>query len=159
MPEGRFSIMPNPRDQQRPTGKKADRPALEEAPTVLTRNPFHLQEKLAAPPPEGTSAARLDKPDHVAANEDQTHVSSRPPRSSESSISTASPLKMGMTLEGEQLGHFQLEKFVGGDGMGAVFRALDTMLGRVVAVKVLSRERTDADTLRRFEPYLDGAAQ
>jgi eukaryotic-like serine/threonine-protein kinase len=74
-------------------------------------------------------------------------------------VSSASPLKMGMALEGEQLGHFQLEEFVGGGGMGAVFRALDTMLGRVVAVKVLSRERTDADTLRRFKNEAQSAAR
>jgi serine/threonine protein kinase len=67
--------------------------------------------------------------------------------------------EMGRVLEGELLGHFELLEFVGGGGMGAVFRAHDTQLNRIVAVKVLSREQTDPETLRRFRNEAQSAAR
>ncbi|HEX3726099.1 MAG TPA: protein kinase [Pirellulales bacterium] len=66
----------------------------------------------------------------------------------------------GSLLEGEQLGQFVLEKFVGGGGMGIVFRALDTTLNREVAVKVLSRDQSaDDEALRRFRNEAQSAAR
>lgn len=71
-----------------------------------------------------------------------------------------SPLETRGLLEGEQLGQFLLEKFVGGGGMGVVFRALDTTLNRQVAVKVLSRDQSaDEETLRRFRNEAQSAAR
>jgi serine/threonine-protein kinase len=53
-----------------------------------------------------------------------------------------------------------LEQFVGGGGMGAVFRAWDTNLHRTVAVKVLSlRQAADADSQRRFQTEARSAAR
>jgi serine/threonine protein kinase len=70
------------------------------------------------------------------------------------------PRDMGRVLEGESLGHFELIEYVGGGGMGAVFRALDTMLNRTVAVKVLSQEQSgDDETLRRFQNEAQSAAR
>jgi len=70
------------------------------------------------------------------------------------------PRDMGRLLEGESLGHFELLEYVGGGGMGAVFRALDTMLNRTVAVKVLSQEQSsDEETLRRFQNEAQSAAR
>ncbi len=69
------------------------------------------------------------------------------------------PNEMGVMLVGTELGHFRLEQFVGGGGMGAVFRGTDVRLGRTVAVKVLSRDRTDVDTLRRFQNEAQSAAR
>ena len=46
--------------------------------------------------------------------------------------------ELGEFLEGMQLGDYRLDKFIGGGGMGAVFKALDTTLDRIVAVKVLA---------------------
>ena len=67
---------------------------------------------------------------------------------------------MGRLLEGERLGHFDLLEYVGGGGMGAVFRALDTMLNRTVAVKVLSQDQSsDEETLRRFQNEAQSAAR
>jgi serine/threonine protein kinase len=66
---------------------------------------------------------------------------------------------VGRALQGAQLEHFQLEEFVGGGGMGAVFRATDKKLGRTVAVKVLSRNRKDVDSLRRFKNEAQSAAR
>jgi serine/threonine-protein kinase len=58
------------------------------------------------------------------------------------------------------LGPYRLEQFVGGGGMGAVFRAHDTTLDRVVAVKVLSRAQSaDDDMLRRFRNEAQSAAR
>jgi serine/threonine-protein kinase len=70
------------------------------------------------------------------------------------------PRDMGRLLEGESLGHFELLEYVGGGGMGAVFRAVDTMLNRTVAVKVLSQNQSgDEETLRRFQNEAQSAAR
>lgn len=58
------------------------------------------------------------------------------------------------------LGPYRLDAFIGGGGMGAVFRALDTTLDRTVAVKVLARRQSDdEETLRRFRNEAQSAAR
>jgi serine/threonine protein kinase len=89
----------------------------------------------------------------------KTVISKRAPASAPAPDRAVSPFELGEVLEGQQLGHFQLEEFVGGGGMGAVFRATDTMLGRTVAVKVVSGERTDEETLKRFRNEAQSAAR
>ena len=42
-----------------------------------------------------------------------------------------------MTLPGGSLGRYAVVERIGAGGMGEVFRALDTVLGREVAIKVL----------------------
>ena len=70
------------------------------------------------------------------------------------------PRELGATLSGRKLAHFLLEEFVGGGGMGAVFRATDTMLDRTVAVKVLSRDQgRDDETVKRFRNEAQSAAR
>ena len=94
-------------------------------------------------------------------------VISKHSRSTEqpSSVSEAKPAvpmshaDLEDVLEGTSLGHFRLEKFVGGGGMGSVFRGTDMRLGRIVAIKVLSRDRTDPETLRRFQNEAQSAAR
>jgi eukaryotic-like serine/threonine-protein kinase len=50
------------------------------------------------------------------------------------------------------LGPYKIVAPIGAGGMGEVYRALDTRLGREVAVKVLSQSLSrDAEALRRFE--------
>ena len=72
----------------------------------------------------------------------------------------ASINELGSQLQGQRLGDYQLEEFVGGGGMGAVFKALDTTLDRVVAVKVLAGHRsTDEEMLRRFRNEAQSAAR
>jgi eukaryotic-like serine/threonine-protein kinase len=56
------------------------------------------------------------------------------------------------TLIGKQLGPYELLSFIGAGGMGEVYAARDTRIGRKVAVKLLPRSvASDADRLRRFE--------
>src|SRR6185295_6555174 len=56
------------------------------------------------------------------------------------------------TLSGRTLGGYHLQALLGAGGMGEVYRARDTKLGRDVAIKVLPRAVTDdADRLARFE--------
>ena len=58
-----------------------------------------------------------------------------------------------MALEaGTKLGHYEVVSSLGAGGMGEVYRAKDTKLGREVAIKLLLEEVSqDAERLARFE--------
>jgi serine/threonine protein kinase len=57
-----------------------------------------------------------------------------------------------MTLaSGTQLGRYQILSLIGQGGMGEVYRAKDSRLGRDVAVKILSGHLIDPQSMRRFE--------
>jgi serine/threonine protein kinase len=108
-------------------------------------------------PADGSSS---DQRRRVRADEQRTVISKQTPGSGSSSIAPISLSQIGESLEGRNLGHFRLEEFVGGGGMGAVFRATDTMLNRTVAVKVLSQDQSgDPETLRRFKNEAQSAAR
>ncbi len=110
-------------------------------------------------PDPGSSAAAVPGDPRGKPDAGKTVISQRPPASLPVFKRASTPYEMGRTLEGERLGHFQLEEFVGGGGMGAVFRATDVTLGRTVAVKVVSRNQTDEETLRRFSNEATSAAR
>ena len=65
-----------------------------------------------------------------------------------------------MTLgAGTRLGPYEIQSAIGAGGMGEVYRARDTRLGRDVAVKVLpAMSSTDPERLRRFEQEARAAA-
>src|SRR5262245_45750172 len=64
----------------------------------------------------------------------------------------ASNNPMGSLIAGSQIGAYQLLEPLGRGGMGEVHLALDTRLGRKVAIKLLPVEFTaDAGRVRRFE--------
>src|SRR5262249_45817999 len=91
---------------------------------------------------------------------EMTIISARAPSPSLSFERGTPQLEAGSQLEGERLGQFILQKFIGGGGMGIVFRALDTTLNREVAVKVLSRDQSaDEEALRRFRNEAQSAAR
>ena len=67
---------------------------------------------------------------------------------------------LGRVLEGQQLNHFRLDAFVGGGGMGSVFRGTDTALGRTVAIKVLLQQHSgDEETTQRFQNEAQSTAR
>ncbi len=58
------------------------------------------------------------------------------------------------------LGHFRVEEQIGRGGMGAVYRAVDTRLDRVVALKVLSPSQSnDHGSIERFRNEARAAAR
>jgi serine/threonine protein kinase len=116
---------------------------------------------IAPESPESAQDDRLGGPPAVQPSLDElTVISRRPPVHSARSDITLGPRELGQTLVGRNLAHFQLIEFVGGGGMGAVFRASDTMLNRTVAVKVLSRDQgRDEETVKRFQNEAQSAAR
>ena len=53
---------------------------------------------------------------------------------------------------GTRLGTYEILSFIGAGGMGTVYRALDTKLGREVAIKILPQEFSqEPDRVARFE--------
>jgi len=110
-----------------------------------------------------SEAAEISEPviDNNLIDKEPTVISKHPPMERPPvAQANARALAIAAKLEDTRLGYFQLGPFVGGGGMGAVFRATDTMLDRTVAVKVLSRENEDDhDMLRRFKNEAQSAAR
>ncbi len=60
---------------------------------------------------------------------------------------------------GTKLGHYEITEQLGAGGMGEVWLAEDTRLGRKVAIKVLPAEfASDPERLARFEQEARAAA-
>ena len=93
-------------------------------------------------------------------NDPPTIISNRPPLPAPAKLASASASEEGETTLGDRLGDYELLEYIGGGGMGRVFRAVDSRLARTVAVKVLSREQAaDEETLLRFRNEARSAAR
>ncbi len=132
-------------------------------------DPVPVSQNAAAGDPEnpqeaGSSTAR-PQPQLVqnqpVQDDEPTIISTRPPIASATPISdSAYRILQGRILPGDKLGHFELVEYIGGGGMGRVFRAIDTSLARSVALKVLSPDQaTDEETLLRFRNEAQSAAR
>ncbi len=120
---------------------------------VRITSPGDVMPPGSEPAPAPTS--NLPQPD------DRTVISDRLPLAPAADGSRPHPpFEFGKLVAGDRLGHFELLEYVGGGGMGAVFRARDTMLDREVALKVLSRAQgADDETRRRFHVEAQSAAR
>lgn len=106
---------------------------------------------------DGSTAARkLARP----VLEEPTIITGRPPTPSPALSDSTYRILEGRVMPGDRLGHFELVEYVGGGGMGRVFRGIDTQLGRTVALKVLPPDQaTDPDALQRFQNEAQSAAR
>jgi serine/threonine protein kinase len=97
---------------------------------------------------------------NLGSDDQPTIITSRVVSQADSSSDAVMRILHGRILPGERLGHFELLKYVGGGGMGKVFRALDTRLARSVALKILSPEHAaDRETVQRFQNEAQSAAR
>lgn len=95
-----------------------------------------------------------------AEDNDVTIISARPLGEPAAMLPPNRPMELGRLLAGETLNHFELVDFVGGGGMGAVFRARDTLLNREVALKVLPNDiGNEEENRRRFRNEAQSAAR
>jgi len=91
---------------------------------------------------------------------DHTVISQSPLLSSDAAYTGLRPRDMGAVLVGQRLSDVLLEEYIGGGGMGAVFRGRDLTLHRTVAVKVLSTYQTgDSEGEKRFDTEARSAAR
>lgn len=117
-----------------------------------------------SPTSDGTGKVRagdgLGADDAGAFQDDQPTVISRQGPIASPLTDSVQRILRGKVSLGDRLGHFELVRYVGGGGMGRVFRGLDTRLGRPVALKVLSPEQAaDEETLLRFQNEAQSAAR
>lgn len=68
------------------------------------------------------------------------------------------PKESSGTQQGRMIGHFRLLELVGTGRFGAVYRALDTKLSRVVAIKIPRKDDFSLHTLHMFEREAKAAA-
>lgn len=92
--------------------------------------------------------------------DDLTVITTSPPLPAPAVSDTVARILEGRVLPGDRLGHFELVQYVGGGGMGRVFRAVDMLLGRTVALKVLAPDQAAIpDTLQRFQNEAQSTAR
>ncbi len=120
------------------------------------------------PPTEDTAAAEpcaSQSPSSSTAptkptSEQPTYISNRPPMPSPTLSDSAWRIMEGRIMPGDHLGHFELIEYVGGGGMGRVYRAMDTRLARIVALKILPPDQAaDSETVQRFQNEAQSAAR
>jgi len=108
--------------------------------------------------PTQESFADLRDPSFPAES-DRTVVNASPIAEAQEFYPTGSVASLARVLVGQQLDHYHLHELVGGGGMGAVFKASDTRLDRIVAVKVIPNLGRDQESLKRFRVEAQSAAK
>lgn len=108
---------------------------------------------------EPTQQPADSKASSSSAESDRTVVSASPIAEAQEFYPTGSVASLARVLVGQQLDHYQLHELVGGGGMGAVFKASDTRLDRIVAVKVIPNLGRDQESLKRFRVEAQSAAK
>ena len=111
-------------------------------------------------PPAGLAVGGRASPEGSPRDEPATFISS-PGAAPQRAAADATPgPEAWRFLPGDRLGDYELIDFVGGGGMGRVYRARDARLARVVALKVLAPDQAaDEATLLRFQNEAQSAAR
>ncbi|MDR0608992.1 MAG: serine/threonine protein kinase, partial [Planctomycetaceae bacterium] len=108
-----------------------------------------LLQKESEEPEEKVLSSFLPEPSASESEEGET-----------AAVLTPEIFSSGAIPSGTMLGHFIINSFIGGGGMGRVYLATDTALDRKVAVKVLPRQRAnDSATVARFMNEAKSAAR
>lgn len=151
-----------PSDQSRPNdlgrgeGDAAQRPPL-------SSNSNNTHPENVSKPSESTVSPQntpTEADQKSVAPGEQTVITQQSQLGSSESLPLPAQLDPTRLGPGDKLGHYELIEYVGGGGMGRVFRALDTKLDRFVAVKVLPCDQvSDPDTLQRFRNEAKSAAR
>ncbi len=127
--------------------------------SASTSRPSSLH-RLPGGPGSSSGAAPLIGGNRSVRDEEPTVISSEPPLAAPHVAETGRTIGLGGLLPGDRLEHFELLEYVGGGGMGRVFRARDTRLNRIVALKVLAPGQAgDDDALARFRNEAQSAAR
>ncbi len=128
--------------------------------SASSNRPLSPQAFPVAPGSSGGTAPWAGDAGRPVLDEQPTVVSSDPPLAAPHVAESERQVCHSGLVPGDRLEHFELLEFVGGGGMGRVFRARDTRLGRVVALKVLAPGQTgDDDALARFQNEAQSAAR
>lgn len=142
MNEARPNSDSNPTPPKPPSGVVVPRMALPHGPETVV-NP-------EGRPPSDGSGDRLPTPMPASSIVRSLFPAIEEPQNEERNQAAA----------GVQLGHFTILERIRDGGMGAVFRALDSRLNRVVALKVLPPALTrDNSSVQRFRNEAQAAAQ
>ncbi len=142
-------------------GSTVQRPASQESiqlGSTASATPFQMAGML------GDSAALLESEPSgeaktVIRKSDLGSASKTGPSKTGPGAPAGSPASVAKVLLGTHLNHFLLEEMIGGGGMGAVFRARDERLDRIVAIKVIPFVSDDQDLQRRFRNEAQNAAR
>jgi len=110
--------------------------------------------------PRADHAQPVDPKAFPLDDDQPTIISNQPPLPAPGVSDSTHRILDGKIMPGDRLGHFELVRYVGGGGMGRVFCAVDTRLGRTVALKLLPPEQADnEETLLRFQNEAQSAAR